>query len=62
MHHGSDDLDVLIIGAGVAGLSAAQVLQQTGKNIVVLEARDRIGGRMYTRRDIADVPVELGRN
>jgi len=55
-----DDLDVIIIGAGVAGLSAAQDLQQAGKKIVVLEARNRIGGRIYTRRDIADVPVELG--
>ena len=52
--------DVIIIGAGVAGLSAAQALSQAGKRVIVLEARSRIGGRLYTRHDIADIPVELG--
>ena len=52
--------DVIIIGAGVAGLSAAQKLVQAGKQVLVLEARDRIGGRLYTRHDLAEVPIELG--
>ncbi len=52
--------DVIIIGAGIAGLAAAQRLQRAGKRVIVLEARDRIGGRLYTRRDLAEVPVELG--
>jgi monoamine oxidase len=41
-------IDVIIIGAGAAGLSAARILSQAGKLVHVLEARDRIGGRIYT--------------
>lgn len=60
MSENQESLDVIIIGAGVAGLSAARQLQQAGKRVIVLEARSRIGGRIYTRHDIAEVPVELG--
>ncbi len=49
-----------MIGAGMAGLTAAHALAEAGANVVVLEARERIGGRLYTRRDLADTPVELG--
>lgn len=42
--------DVVVIGAGVAGLTAARLLTQAGKRVVVLEARDRIGGRTHTLR------------
>ncbi|MDB5214948.1 MAG: amine oxidase [Myxococcaceae bacterium] len=52
--------DVVIIGAGMAGLRAAQVLLSAGKNVVVLEARDRIGGRIRTDRTAFGVPIELG--
>jgi len=45
------DCDVLIIGAGAAGLAAAQKLRHAGKSVIVLEARDRIGGRVHTRRE-----------
>src|SRR5262249_45118024 len=41
---GNGRVDVIVIGAGMAGLRAAQVLTQAGKNVVILEARDRIGG------------------
>lgn len=40
--------DAIIIGAGYSGLAAARVLQKAGKNILILEARDRAGGRIHT--------------
>ena len=40
--------DVVIIGAGPAGLTAARRLSQTGKTVAVLEARDRVGGRTWS--------------
>jgi len=54
------DLDVIVIGAGVAGLSAARDLVDAGKNVTVVEARDRIGGRMWTQTGALSAPVELG--
>jgi monoamine oxidase len=53
--------DVVVIGAGAAGLAAARILSQHGASVAVLEARDRIGGRLLTREDPAlPVPVDLG--
>ena len=53
--------DAIIVGAGVAGLSAARELSQAGVDFIVLEARERIGGRIYTIRDPrCPVPIELG--
>lgn len=52
--------DVIVIGAGMAGLKAAAGLQQGGKSVVVLEARERIGGRIWTERTLTSIPIELG--
>ena len=52
---------ILVIGAGVAGLAAARELARAGEELRVLEARDRIGGRILTARsDALRVPIELG--
>lgn len=51
---------VIVIGAGMAGLAAAQRLRTEGAQVVVLEARDRIGGRVHTDHSLASHPVELG--
>src|SRR5215203_2819327 len=54
-------IDVVVIGAGAAGLMAARELRDAGRRVLVLEARDRIGGRVHTIRPIGlPVPVELG--
>jgi len=54
-------MDVLVVGAGVAGLAAARSLCTAGIDVSILEARDRIGGRVCTVRDSAlEIPVELG--
>lgn len=53
--------DVLIIGAGGAGLAAAAELADSGRKVLVLEARDRIGGRMWTQHVAGlAVPIEYG--
>ena len=51
---------VLVIGAGVAGLRAAQVLAEQGLSVIVLEARDRIGGRVWTDRPWDGAALDLG--
>lgn len=53
--------DVAVVGAGAAGLAAADALRREGLGVIVLEARDRIGGRVLTLRDDrVPVPIELG--
>jgi monoamine oxidase len=55
-----DRSTVLVIGAGAAGLAAARALNDDGHRVTVLEARDRVGGRVHTAFDLASHPVELG--
>ncbi|MGZ4841923.1 MAG: flavin monoamine oxidase family protein [Candidatus Angelobacter sp.] len=52
-------MDALIIGGGIAGLTAARHLTEAGLRVTLLEARDRLGGRIYTQH-AAQFPVELG--
>lgn len=55
------DADVIVLGAGLAGLSAAKALGAAGKSVIVIDARNRAGGRVHTVHDAAtDYPIELG--
>lgn len=53
------EFDTIVIGAGMSGATAARLLSDAGQRVAVLEARDRIGGRMHTDRD-AGFSVDLG--
>jgi monoamine oxidase len=53
------DCDVLIIGGGVAGLAAGCELGRAGCSVSIIEARNRIGGRVFTERD-RDISIEFG--
>lgn len=52
--------DVLVVGAGLAGLYAARLLRRAGLTVAVLEARDRVGGRVLSRRSADGSYVDLG--
>lgn len=51
---------VIVVGAGVAGLSAARRLVKQGCRVTVLEARQRVGGRIWTSREWEDAPLDMG--
>jgi len=59
-----DRYDILVLGAGIAGLAAARSLAAAGRRVALIEARDRIGGRIFTdrisRNAGAPVSIELG--
>src|SRR5687768_5962101 len=56
-----DVFDTIVVGAGAAGLMAARELHRAGKRVCLLEASDRIGGRVMTLYDTnAGIPIELG--
>ncbi|XP_070606626.1 amine oxidase [flavin-containing] A-like [Erythrolamprus reginae] len=52
--------DVVVVGGGISGLSAAKLLFESGLNVVVLEARDRVGGRTFTIRNQQVKYVDVG--
>nr|GMD93783.1 lysine-specific histone demethylase 1 homolog 3 [Ipomoea batatas] len=59
-HSDSEAKKIIIVGAGPAGLTAASHLQRQGYHVTLLEARSRIGGRVFTDRSSLSVPVDLG--
>jgi len=50
--------DVVIIGAGIAGLEAAKTLTEQGVSFILIEANDRIGGRVHTNRSLFNIPFD----
>lgn len=54
------ETEVCVVGAGYAGLTAARRLAQAGVDVTVLEARDRVGGRVWTRRSEGGIPLDMG--
>ena len=51
---------IIVVGAGLAGLAAAQTLQEQGHEVIVLEGRDRIGGRVWTSTQWPGMPLDFG--
>jgi monoamine oxidase len=56
----SQEVDIVVVGGGLAGLSAATTIHRAGKSVVVLEARDRVGGRNYDIEIGPGKVVEMG--
>nr|MCW2728326.1 putrescine oxidase [Aeromicrobium sp.] len=54
-----EQVDVLVVGAGATGLSAAYALQRAGTSVLVLESRERVGGRLWTD-EVDGVDLEIG--
>lgn len=57
--HAQQRGSVIVVGAGAAGLGAARALSQSGFDVLTIEARTRLGGRIHTRRDLG-VAVDMG--
>ncbi len=60
MSAGPRRTEVIVVGAGFAGLAAARALVAAGVDVIVLEARDRVGGRVWTRPAADGTPLDLG--
>jgi monoamine oxidase len=60
LHAATKDVDVVIVGAGLSGLIAACILEEQGKSVTVVEAKNYIGGRCYTFTDLPGNPEAGG--
>jgi len=57
----AETFDVIVIGAGAAGLAAAGLLAEAAQSVLLIEARERVGGRCWTRAEPGvALPVEMG--
>ena len=56
----SDNPDVVIVGAGAAGIAAAHALKKAGRTSVIVEGRGRVGGRAHTDQKIFNAPFDIG--
>ena len=57
---GVDGATVIVIGAGISGLAAARVLTEEGYSVIVVEARERVGGRVWTDYSWPGIPLDMG--
>ena len=57
---GHHETDVVVVGAGLSGLTAARELHRSGKSVLVLEAESRIGGRMFLKETIDGGVLDIG--
>ena len=58
--NGADGATVIVIGAGVSGLAAARVLTEEGYSVIIVEARERVGGRVWTDHSWPGIPLDMG--
>src|SRR2546427_12717938 len=59
-HAATRSADVIVVGAGLAGLTAARQIVKAGRSVIVLEARDRVGGRVLNHLLANGAYTELG--